>query len=131
MWRSYRTKQNIFHSESSYRKPKTLNHQMDETEDFSEEMEPIQMISSRRHSSDEDNLKMSTLKNSSMQHDKEQAPPKQLEASRTPSSRMDTGSIVIKEIMNDTSRTLINLQFEEERLTANVDSLAQSLMSVG
>lgn len=41
----------------------------------------------------------------------------------------NTGSIHLKEIMADTSRTLINLQRDEERLTINRDSLTQSMMS--
>lgn len=40
-----------------------------------------------------------------------------------------TGSIAFKEIMNETSRTLINLHKDEERLTANRDSLTNSMIS--
>jgi hypothetical protein len=85
------------------------------------------MISSRRHSSDEDQFN-SQLKNSSV-HPKSG---RQENTSRTQSSNLintGTGSIAFREIMNETSRTLINLHKDEERLTANRDSLTNSMIS--
>jgi hypothetical protein len=69
-------------------------------DDFSEEMEPVQMISSRRNSSEADYIK--TTRDKDQEIVGKDMQPKD-------GGYCNTGSIRFRDVMADTSRTLINL----------------------